>query len=377
MASKSTKKAAVRPPKEKAPVIKKTFLHNRKTDKRYRLNGDKDMSRKPAKACLNRDFSQYVAYTAPQLPSKVDLRPWMTSIEDQSDTNSCTANAMAGIYEYLNYRTTGRLEDVSRLFIYYNSRIKDNEGDSNITDEGTSIATTIEVVEEQGVCLESMWPYNIKKVNTKPHSQCYAAAAPYGISEALELDINIDEMRSCLAQGFPFLVSLNLYNSFDKAGTNGVVTVPKSSEVARSSHGRHALVVAGYSDHSRAFIVRNSWGATWGDRGYCYIPYDYVGSDDLCNAAWTVKKLGVATMGNEGWDDEDDVDYLEDDDEEEEEEDNVDDDDDEDGDDEDADIEEVEEEDEEADDDEEDEDDDEEDGDEEEDGEDEDNDEEE
>ena len=71
-----------------------------------------------------------------------------------------------------------------------------------------------------------------------------------------------------------------------------------------------------------------------GDSGYCYIPYDYLESDDLCNTAWTVKKLGVATMGNDGWDDEDDVNYLEDDD------------DNDDDDEEDADIEELEEEDE-------------------------------
>jgi hypothetical protein len=51
---------------------------------------------------------------------------------------------MAGAYEYLNCKATGRLVDVSRLFIYYNSRIKNNEGDPDISDEGTSIATTIE-----------------------------------------------------------------------------------------------------------------------------------------------------------------------------------------------------------------------------------------
>lgn len=145
---------------------------------------------------------------------------------------------MAGMYEYLNYRTTGRLEDVSRLFIYYNSRIKDNDGDSDITDEGSSIAAAIEVVEESGVCPESLWPYNIKKVNTQPNQQCYTAAIPNSIAEALELDININEMKSCLAQGFPFIASLNLYKSFDKADEHGIVPMPKSNEIGRSEHGR-------------------------------------------------------------------------------------------------------------------------------------------
>jgi hypothetical protein len=145
---------------------------------------------------------------------------------------------MAGIYEYLNYRTTGRPDDVSRLFIYYNSRVRDNDGDPDITDEGTTIASTIEAVEESGVCLEYMWPYNIKKVNTQPHQQCYAAAVQYSIAEALEVDVDLNEMKSCLAQGFPIFASINLYNSFDNAEAHGIVPMPKSNEVGRSSHGR-------------------------------------------------------------------------------------------------------------------------------------------
>ncbi|UJR16764.1 hypothetical protein I4U23_003664 [Adineta vaga] len=243
---------------------------------------------------------------------------------------------MAGIYEYLNYRITGRLEDVSRLFVYYNARVRDNDDDPHVIDDGSTVASTIETVEEFGVCPEYIWPYNIRKVNTKPNKQCYDAAVANSISEALAVDIDLNEMRACLAQGFPILLILELFKSFDKASTHGIVPMPKSTETSRASHGRHSVVLSGYSDHSRAFIVRNSWGQSWGDRGYCYIPYDYIGNSDLCDSAWTVKKLGVATMGNEGWEDEDEEDYLEDDDEEE---------DDDDEDDDDADIEEVEEED--------------------------------
>lgn len=149
-----------------------------------------------------------------------------------------TANAMAGIYEYLNYRMTGRADDFSRLFIYYNSRLRDNEDDPDISDEGTSIASTIESVHEKGVCLEYYWPYNVRKVNTRPPAQCYAAAVQNSISEALEVDVNLNEMKSCLAQGFPILVSLNLYKSFDKADNHGIVPIPRSNEIGRSSHSR-------------------------------------------------------------------------------------------------------------------------------------------
>jgi C1A family cysteine protease len=39
------------------------------------------------------------------------------------------------------------------------------------------------------------------------------------------------------------------------------------------------MLCVGYSDPDRVFIVRNSWGSDWGDKGYCYIPYDYLMSE--------------------------------------------------------------------------------------------------
>ncbi|CAF1649392.1 unnamed protein product [Adineta ricciae] len=117
-------------------------------------------------------------------------------------------------------------------------------------------------------------------------------------------------MKSCLAQGFPFAFGLRLYRSFDRASTTGVVPMPNTSERIRSSHGSHALLAVGYSDHSRSFIVRNSWGADWGDQGYCYIPYDYMTNPELCFDAWAVRKLSNDSFGKEHWDNVDAINYL-------------------------------------------------------------------
>ncbi|CAF4115474.1 unnamed protein product, partial [Adineta steineri] len=220
-----------------------------------------------------------------------------------------TANALAGIYEYLNNRDTGSQIDVSRLFIYYNSRVKGLDADETISDDGAALCDAIESMEELGVCPESQWPYDLKNVNAKPSQQCYIVAANYTISQALKLNIDINEIKICIAQGFPVIISLNLYTSFDKASDSGIVPMPKTNETSRSGHGRHALLIAGYSDASEAFIVRNSWGEDWGDKGYCYIPYDYIGSDKLCNSAWTVKRLGVDYMGKEAWHVDDNINY--------------------------------------------------------------------
>ncbi|BAZ31976.1 hypothetical protein NIES4074_44490 [Cylindrospermum sp. NIES-4074] len=71
-----------------------------------------------------------------QLPPRVDLRSYMTTVEQQGELNSCAANAMAGAYEYLAIRQLGSAEDVSRLFIYYNARFaNDEDGEDDEDDE--------------------------------------------------------------------------------------------------------------------------------------------------------------------------------------------------------------------------------------------------
>ncbi len=143
-----------------------------------------------------------------------------------------------GAYEYLLKKTSGCDIDVSRLFIYYNARVKDEESDENIGDTGCTVTSAIEALEESGTCLESIWPYYVKRVNKCPNSEAYEAAENNKISDALQVKINLHEMKSCLAQGFPFVFGLELYKSFDKAEKKGIVPMPKPGDKSRESHGR-------------------------------------------------------------------------------------------------------------------------------------------
>ena len=109
------------------------------------------------------------------------------------------ANSIAGAYEYLLRKTSGCDIDVSRLFIYYNARVKHGESGDDITDSGCTITSAIEALEESGTCLESIWPYHVKRVNTCPSDEAYEAAVNNRISSALQIKIDLEEMKSCLA----------------------------------------------------------------------------------------------------------------------------------------------------------------------------------
>ena len=100
----------------------------------------------------------------------------------------------------------------------------------------------------------------------------------------------LNQMKGCLLEGFPFVFGFTVYESFESAAVakTGKLNMPKKNE---SVVGGHAVVAVGYDDTSKRFIVRNSWGAAWGIKGYFTIPYDYLLDDNLANDFWTIRMV--------------------------------------------------------------------------------------
>ncbi|MGG6237442.1 C1 family peptidase [Nodosilinea sp. AN01ver1] len=244
-------------------------------------------------------YHQAGRFEQEQLPPRVDLRHHMTEVEEQVG-NSCVANAFVGAYEYLAKRDLGDAADVSRLFVYYNARSKTG---SHNEDGGTYMYCAIETLMQHGACSEDLWPNDEELIFTEPDASAYDHAANFKIIEAEALDTDLDLWRHTLAEGYPIAFALNTFESFDEATRNkGRVPKPKRSDNGRETHGWHAMLCVGYSDKDRMFIVRNSWGPEWGDRGYCYVPYDYVIHDDYNgHDSWIIKSLSDLDFSAEVW----------------------------------------------------------------------------
>ena len=268
------------------------FTQNRK----FRIGGYK-----PGAKPDNVKHHQIGRFRKDNLPHRVDLRKHMTEVEAQIG-NSCVANAFVGAYEYLAKRDLGDAADISRLFVYYNAR---SQTGSHNEDGGTYMYCAIETLMQHGACSEDLWPNDEELIFTEPDADAYDHAANFKIVEAETVDTDLDLWRHTLAEGYPIAFALNTFESFDEATRNkGRVPKPKHSDNVRETHGWHAMLCVGYSDKDRMFIVRNSWGSAWGDRGYCYVPYDYVIHDDYNgHDSWIIKSLSDLDFSAEVWED--------------------------------------------------------------------------
>ncbi|CAF1092969.1 unnamed protein product [Adineta steineri] len=291
------------------------FLVDNTTGKKYRLNGVLPPASLPAgsAAGVAKAFAPLIRYPVEELPPKVDLRNDMTEIENQDpysqQIGSCTAHGFAGAYEYLNKKAHGTDIRVSRFFIYFNSRVKEFKTE-NVNDSGCHLIYVIEALKEYGTCLESFWPYDTGRLNYKPTEESYEQASSHKIADALKVNIDLNEMKSCLAHGFPFIINISVFASFGNGGKSGVVPMPTQADLAQGETGGHALLVCGYSEESQAFIVRNSWGEDWGEKGYCYIPYGYITSPTYCHEAYAIRKVENDDFGQDNWCWQDSQNYL-------------------------------------------------------------------
>jgi C1A family cysteine protease len=222
------------------------------------------------------------------LPSRADLRPCCPDVYNQGALGSCTANAIGGAIEF--DRMKQRLPDFvpSRLFIYYNERaIMGTVG----MDSGAQLRDGIKSVASQGVCPEPEWPYVIENFMTRPSARAYKDAKHDRAISYQSLVQDMNQMKGCLASGYPFIFGFTVYESFegDAVRSSGHATMPAWGE---RPIGGHAVMAVGYDDARQWFLVRNSWGSGWGIKGYFTLPYSYLIQPGLSKDFWTIRLVG-------------------------------------------------------------------------------------
>lgn len=208
---------------------------------------------------------------------------------DQGSLGSCGPQTLAKDIVYAAMKqdvAVGTIPMPSRLFIYYNTRRL--MGTVN-EDSGVDNRTLMKSVAKYGWCDESLWPYEIRNFKKEPPSVCYQQGATRRLVEYLAVPQNLLAMKTCLANGDPFVFGFTVYESFESpdVARTGRITFPQQSERAV---GGHDVLVTGYRDDLGCFVIDNSWNG-WGEdgTGTAYFPYAYATHPQLAGDFWTIR----------------------------------------------------------------------------------------
>jgi len=218
------------------------------------------------------------------IPNSIDLRdvPTMPPVFNQGDIGSCTAQAFCAAFAFEHLEFMG-----SRLFLYYNERILDN----NVAiDSGATLTDGIKSLQTHGLCPESEWPYIEEEFATKPPDSCYVSALKHKAIKVYNVPKNLKAMQATLASGMPFVGGIKIFSSFESKAVSGTgrVSMPKPKD---KYLGGHAILICGYNNTKKHWIVRNSWGPLWGDKGYFYLPYKYLLRPNLSADFWAIEAV--------------------------------------------------------------------------------------
>lgn len=246
-------------------------------------------------------FAPSPVITARPLPKTVDLRPGCPPVYNQGQIGSCTANAIAAAFEFTQRKQFLADFMPSRLFIYYNERVIEH---STNKDAGAQIRDGIKSTAKIGVPPERVWPYSqrLTVVKEKPKPRAYEDAEQHKVIAYHRIysphpETFLTLMKSCLADGYPFVFGFNVYTAFEgnAIAKTGMLNLPDRKK--EKLQGGHAVMAVGYDDMADAVLVRNSWGAHWALQGYFWMPYSYISDHKLASDFWTIRGVTGTAAG--------------------------------------------------------------------------------
>ena len=221
----------------------------------------------------------------PSEPPSVDLSPNFPAPGDQGRQSSCVGWAVSyalksyqeGVEMNWPFNTAAHL--FSPAYVY--NQI--NYG----RDDGSQIYEALDLIIAQGAATLATTPYSDTDYLSQPSSAAHKEAVRFkAVSRSI---VNgTTAIKAALANRKPVVIGMEVYDQF--YNLHGEDSVYNSSQGSSSGqHARHAITIVGYDNnrYGGAFKIINSWGGSWGDNGYFWMPYDF--AEQVVFQAWVLE----------------------------------------------------------------------------------------
>ncbi|KAA9041229.1 C1 family peptidase [Ginsengibacter hankyongi] len=212
------------------------------------------------------DTTKFYTSATNSLPPAVTLD--MPVPGDQGKQSSCgTWAAVYGAGSYYMHRITGKpysdSENLSPAFIY-NQLPKSKSG-------VTALIDNFKLFKTKGACPLNCMPYNANDYLTQPDSTQCRYAGNYKIKDWKWIDPhNLILLKRAIFEKKPVIFSITTDEGFDKI-TPPFIWKDRCGPLEQL----HSMVICGYDDTRNSFLVMNSWGTSWGDKGFIWIDYQF------------------------------------------------------------------------------------------------------
>ncbi len=205
----------------------------------------------------------------PSLDWRNNSGNFVTPVRDQGSCGSCWAFATTAALE----SSVLRAENTPGVNLNLSEQVLISCGSSGGNDAGSCsggyISYASNYIRDTGLPLETCYPY------TGGDGSCGSACSSYQTSTyqivswgyVTTTSPTVSAIRDALVSYGPLVTTMDVYDDFFSY-SSGVY-----SHTTGGLAGGHAVLIVGYSDPGQYFIVKNSWGAGWGESGYFKIAY--------------------------------------------------------------------------------------------------------
>ena len=225
-------------------------------------------------------MSTIVKSTA-DLPPKASLKEYCSPVVNQGDRGFCWAFTAAEFKAIQEKMEKGRTYQMSPLYC-----AKIGKSIDKLNEDGATSATLFKVITETGAIEEQYYPYSlVNEMSGLVFPSIEDGALPhYKCDVPVKLRTNYD-IDKALSMGQPVALGIICVDTiWGVTADDPFIPMPSNGFVI----GGHEIIVVGYDNtlehvdksdgklHKGYYLIKNTWGEEWGDKGYAWLPKDYL-----------------------------------------------------------------------------------------------------